>query len=529
MTIEEKVKKFWKETEKVMIGDEAYAPKDIPENITVDKIDEIAEKVADVDKEVFKAWLKYEIQGEYPTETKLDVQDSHEVLAEKLRKKIWKTLNGEKEDGYHNFEVVNVFEDSVVVRDYPAEKLYEASYILKDGEIMLGEPKEVKLQYVEKKMTEAGLEFSQKNNCELTGPIIGKSKKQRIAYAAVLVPGELDSDGESVTKEKIETAAHEWMRSYRNVDLQHSLNNVAVPVESYIIPEDRTVKAFDKEIILPAGTWILASKVLDDSTWKSIEKGELTGYSVMGIKRTAFESANKSADMALKKTLLRDLGEDWVAAAVSIVDEPAVPKAKFFALKEKIQVAPEGADPAEKESATEKTWYQKIMRAIMPAEKEGKKISKSSQDKIQTAIEALTALLEDANLKKDDDNTEEAKKEVQDVNKEEMKEIMDEAIKGAIGPLQEEIATMKAAAKQPETGSDESASDDSNDNAADTAGKSEDKNEEVEALKAQLAEAEAKLAKRTAASKSLKGQDGDETEAQKSVIENRDGFGRKKK
>lgn len=36
---------------------------------------------------------------------------------------------------------------------------------------------------------------------------------------------------------------------------------------------------------------------------------------------------------ALKRTLLRDLGVDWVAPFVSVVDEPAVPKAKFFALK----------------------------------------------------------------------------------------------------------------------------------------------------------------------------------------------------
>ena len=41
--------------------------------------------------------------------------------------------------------------------------------------------------------------------------------------------------------------------------------------------------------------------------------------------------AGKSA--AFKKTLLKDLGPNWEANFVSIVDRPAVPKAKWFALK----------------------------------------------------------------------------------------------------------------------------------------------------------------------------------------------------
>lgn len=176
---------------------------------------------------------------------------------------------------------------------------------------------------------------------ELTGPIVFKDATKRIAYAAVLVPGEPDTDyplGEKIlTADEVERVAHEWLASYRNVDIQHTLNNVAVPVESYLLPMEMTVTAYNREMTLPKGTWILATKVLNDEVWEGIVTGKLTGYSVMGISRDELNRPDdpvpKSA--SLKRTLIRDLGEDWIAAFVSIVDEPAVPKAKFYALKAK--------------------------------------------------------------------------------------------------------------------------------------------------------------------------------------------------
>ena len=172
---------------------------------------------------------------------------------------------------------------------------YHADGLLEDGEFSSSKSNE-----------------NENNGLELTGPIVFKNARKRIAYAAVLIPGEIDSDGESVTAEKIEEVAHEWMEHYRNIDLQHSLNNVGIPVETYLLPEEMTVKALDGEVMkLPKGSWILGSR-LNTSTWASVEKGDLTGYSVMGIKRAALKSADNDNEimMAMKKTLLRDLGED---------------------------------------------------------------------------------------------------------------------------------------------------------------------------------------------------------------------------
>ena len=413
------------------------------------------------------------------------VDDSYEVVMERLRRKVYKELdNHDSSQGdITDFHVIHTFDDVVIVRDEVSGKMYEVPYMRGDTEVYLGQPREVENVYVQKRLEEAGIDIANKglNACELTGPIVMKDAKKRIAYAAVLVPGEPDSDGEIVTKEKIEQAAHEWMQSYRNVDLQHTLNNVAVPVESYILPMDMEVDMQGVKTVLPAGTWVLASKVLDEATWDRIEKGELTGYSVMGIKRTALETASKSAEVALKKTLLRDLGEDWIAAAVSIVDEPAVPKAKFFALKSK-------EVPAEKP----KSWYQKVREVLFP---NNSAVKEDVQEDIPN------------NDEKEDDLT---------MKPEDLKNMIDEAVKSAVEPLQAEIEALKSKVDEAETKEID-----------------ETTNQEEEAFKSKilekLEELEARIGKKSAAPKSLKGQDGDEgNEAKKSQLEDRDLFGRKR-
>ncbi len=383
---------------------------------------------------------------------------------------------------------------------------------------------------------------------ELTGPIVMKDAAKKVAYAAVLVPGEKDSDGESVTAEKIEEAAHEWMRSYRNVDLQHSLNNVAVPVESYVLPVDLEVDMAGVKSILPQGSWVLASKVFDESTWKQIENGTLTGYSVMGIKRTTLEAANKEQadqeEAVLKKTLLRDLGDDWVAAAVSIVDQPAVPKAKFFAIKS--AESQEGQEN-EGEGQEYKPWYQKAIDVLSHAgQKEGRRISDRNYKKLRQAFGMIKELLDEAEAergggkeeeeekqeeKSDDKKSEKEAGEMEEQMKEALKEVMDERLK----PLEEEIEALKS--RLEDEGSDDESSDEEGEGKAEKSeeegAEGEDKQEEVERLredfesfKQQINEKLDEAIKSKPASRSLKGQDG-EQEEEKTGQPDRDALGRK--
>lgn len=435
--------------------------------------------------------------------------DSFEVTREKVERKVWQTFdNPDGANGQEPMDMIAVhtFPDSVIVKNMVDDRFYEVPYVKQGNEVYLGQMKEVESVYVYKKLEEHSIDPATKSGlaeCELTGPIVMKDNEKKIAYAAVLVPNEPDSDGETVTKEKIEQAAHEWMLNYGNVDLGHTLNNVAVPVESYITPVDITTE----KGVLPAGTWILASKVYDDQTWQAVKDGNLTGYSVMGIKRQTLEAATKSEDVALKKTLLRDLGPDWVAAAVSIVEEPAVPKAKFFALKE--------AKPEENKP----NLYERIagmFKGQNASEKAGRSISEENYAKLKEAFDRLRDILEIAENERTEPQRGSASQEAgkqkendggdEEVTKEEIQELVQGAVKEAVEPLQQEIEALKNQGEGQE-------------------GEGQGEEETLESFKQQVVERLEKLEQTS--SKSLKGQDGEGSGEEKSAFKGRDFFGRK--
>lgn len=218
--------------------------------------------------------------------------------------------------------VKDVTSSFVIIDCEKSGTTYKSDYSANGSEITFTDPVEVDPGFVSK-MRQSG--------AELTGPIAWKNEAKRLAFGAVLVPGEPDSDGDVLTAEKIADVAHDWLADYGNIDLQHSLNNAALPVESFLLPSAMAVKIGGQEVELPPGTWILGSRIVDDALWDKVVRGELSGYSIMGVRRASL----KSKDVSLKRTMLRDLGPDWVAPFVSLVDSPAVPKAKFFAIKKK--------------------------------------------------------------------------------------------------------------------------------------------------------------------------------------------------
>ena len=165
---------------------------------------------------------------------------------------------------------------------------------------------------------------------ELTAPIVYKNDEKRIVFGPVLIPNEPDSDNDTVSEEQIEKVAHKFVEDYGNIDLQHSLNNVGKLVESYILPVDIDVGGNN---IVPKGSWMMGVRVTDDGAWKAVKDGKLGGFSIMALQKTAMKSEDK--DQESKRITLADLGEDWIVNAVSLVDEPAVPKAKWLAIKSK--------------------------------------------------------------------------------------------------------------------------------------------------------------------------------------------------
>ena len=101
--------------------------------------------------------------------------------------------------------------------------------------------------------------------------------KKQIVYGEVYVPDRRDTDGNFMTAETIEKMAHDFMKNARNSQISKSHDgntNKGCVVESFIAREN------DPDFI--AGSWVVGVHVPDAAVWKSIESGELTGFSIEG-------------------------------------------------------------------------------------------------------------------------------------------------------------------------------------------------------------------------------------------------------
>lgn len=374
-------------------------------------------------------------------------------------------LNGADSE-YPYAYVREVFDDHIIA-DAGIGVLISVPYSVTDGEIALNtaEAVQVQLAYVPKSQSPV-----------LTGPIVMKSAddEKRIAYAAVLVPGEPDSDGDVVSAEKIEAVAHQWLEEYRNIDLMHTLSSAsAAVVESYLTPAEMEVG----EYTLPAGTWVMASKIADDDIWQAVKNGDLTGYSIMGVRKAALKhDAAVKSDAALKRTLLSDLGEDWVCPFVSIVDAPAVPKAKFFALKRA---------PKRERNVLARLFAPPAIKAVDNLSKETPVADTTNDEvmeKLNAISERLDALAAQPKAEPESDEAEKSEPETPAAPD------TSDADKQLISDLQERIKTLEGT----------------------------------------LGEVEKRLGSATK-SRALRGQDGDDDTADKSRDDERDMFGRRRR
>jgi len=107
--------------------------------------------------------------------------------------------------------------------------------------------------------------------------------ERQIAYAAVLIPNEVDKQGDVIPPYVVERSAHEYMAEYRKMDSDHDLDDGAgVPVESWILKEEQEFDTPDGgTVTYPEGTWVIGKRFVDEE-WKRVKAGELTGFSIYG-------------------------------------------------------------------------------------------------------------------------------------------------------------------------------------------------------------------------------------------------------
>jgi len=109
--------------------------------------------------------------------------------------------------------------------------------------------------------------------------VVAKDAEKQVIYGIVFEPDYVDMDGDYVTKEDIENAAHEYLINSRKIKLSHQIDidNVCDVVESYVAPVDLKYN----EHIVKEGSWVIGIKIWDTDLWKETENA-IVGLSAGG-------------------------------------------------------------------------------------------------------------------------------------------------------------------------------------------------------------------------------------------------------
>lgn len=111
---------------------------------------------------------------------------------------------------------------------------------------------------------------------------------KRIVYGKALVPNVVDSQDDIVSKEDIEETAHNFLINLQKAYVELATRGKQSTKASQIGFMHKVFKGVGgfgyivESYIDPEGSWVLATKINDETIWKMIEDREITGYSVGG-------------------------------------------------------------------------------------------------------------------------------------------------------------------------------------------------------------------------------------------------------
>ncbi|MDX5886270.1 XkdF-like putative serine protease domain-containing protein [Bacillus cereus group sp. BfR-BA-00999] len=292
---------------------------------------------------------------------------------------------------------------------------------------------------------------------------------ERLVYGIVYEPDTIDAHGDFADAKTIEKAAHEFMLKYRQIDKNHDfVAGVGEVVESYIAPVDMELNGEP----VKKGTWILTTKA-DEETWEAVKKGEFQGYSLAGVAETEVieEEVMKTEEKQFKSffQLMKGffIGENVqkgevrdkfnqnkhrrdVNASFSALEDTFyqslwnAPTANDIDLDRIEAAALEFVEIINELKGTEavvKAWENKpIISLAEEVEKAGKKISNTNMADIDAAIESLTNLKTRVTPSPEGAGSEGNNMEF---NQEQFEKTLTTAVEKAVGPIKEELASVK--------------------------------------------------------------------------------------
>lgn len=293
------------------------------------------------------------------------------------------------------------------------------------------------------------------------GKIIKADAESHYVTGIVYEPMVEDTDGNFMTEEEIIKAAYWFAKNGDKVDLQHNFEPLsgATVVETWVAKADFEIE----NTAVKKGTWLITVEITDDSVWKDIHDGKITGFSMGGVGQfseedTDLDNTNKSKNTSEKKGLLKQIAS---AFGLKLVDKGAV--AEIYDSREK------SSSFWSATSALENTLYHtdnssgervfetdrvKIVQALedfnriitdllipkdgdseendsddnSPVEKAGRVLSQKRENELKELYESLGKFLSSLNKPE----TDEENKEEANVTKEEVQQIVNETVSAAI-------------------------------------------------------------------------------------------------
>lgn len=121
-----------------------------------------------------------------------------------------------------------------------------------------------------------------------------------------------DAHGNFMTEDEIRKAAYWFAKNGDKVDLQHSFETAdgLTVVENYVAPCDLTIG----DTTVRKGTWLLTVECSNETVWQSVQKGELTGFSMGGVGKYSeedvdLENIEKTGGDTAEKSLFKRLAK----------------------------------------------------------------------------------------------------------------------------------------------------------------------------------------------------------------------------
>lgn len=113
------------------------------------------------------------------------------------------------------------------------------------------------------------------------GRILKADASSHFVTGIVYEPMVEDTQGNYMTEEEITKAAYWFAKNGNQIDLQHCFQKCdgAAVVESYVAKCDMEIEGES----IKKGTWLMTMEISDSDVWDSIQKGDITGFSMGGI------------------------------------------------------------------------------------------------------------------------------------------------------------------------------------------------------------------------------------------------------